>query len=117
MKIDDTYRQIVCELKEYISMNYYRDITLNELSRKYYITNGYLSKIFKSVTGTTFRRYFYTFRINQAKILLISGKFKTMHEISRKVGFNDVSYFYRVFNKIEGITPTEYKLKECIYGL
>lgn len=111
MRTDDTYIRIVHDTKEYVSRNFHKNLTLSELSRKYFISESYLSKIFTMVTGTTFKKYLYTYRINQAKALLLSGKFKSVREISSKVGFNDVCYFYRVFNRMEGITPNDYILK------
>jgi len=113
---EELFKKIVQETKEHISKNYIHDITLNEIAGKYYITSSYLSKIFKEVTGTTFRKYLYGYRINQAKILLLSGKFKTMEQVSSRTGFKDVCYFYRVFNKIEGVTPTYYIVEHTEAG-
>lgn len=108
METKELYEKIVCETKDYISRNFEKNITLNEIASKYHITSSYLSKIFKSVTGVTFRKYLYIYRINQAKNILISGKFNSIAQVSFSVGFNDVCYFYRVFNKLERMTPTYY---------
>ncbi|MGI6705561.1 MAG: helix-turn-helix domain-containing protein [Clostridia bacterium] len=111
MHIDGTYQKMVDEIKEYITENFQKQITLNDLSGKYYLSSSYLSKIFKEVTGVNFTKYLYTYRINRAKELLQHSGDRPIREICSFVGFNDVCYFYRVFRKVEGTTPTDYKLR------
>ncbi|MGI6705064.1 MAG: helix-turn-helix domain-containing protein [Clostridia bacterium] len=111
LHIDGSYQKMVDEIKEYITENFHKQITLNDLSGKYYLSSSYLSKIFKEATGVNFTKYLYTYRINQAKELLQHSGDRPIREICSSVGFNDVCYFYRVFRKAEGTTPTDYKLR------
>ncbi len=105
---NQSHVNIVNEIKAYVEKHYMEDITLNDLSIKYYMTSSYLSKIFKKVSGVTFRKYLYTFRIQQAKRMLLNKGTNSMEKLCSMVGFKDVSYFYRVFQRTEGMTPTEY---------
>jgi two-component system response regulator YesN len=105
---NQSHVNIVNEIKAYVEKHYMEDITLNDLSIKYYMTSSYLSKIFKKVSGITFRKYLYTFRIQQAKRMLLNKGTNSMEKLCSMVGFKDVSYFYRVFQRTEGMTPTEY---------
>lgn len=107
-KIDDYYGKMIDEITNTIQLNYNKDITLNDMAEKYHVSTGYLSKIFFQVTGITFKKYLYLYRVKQAKYMFcIEGK-KSIRKISISVGFHDVCYFYRVFRKIEGMTPVDY---------
>ena len=56
----------------------------------------------------TINEYINLIKIQKAKNLIISGKYR-MYEIAEMVGFEDQQYFTKVFKKIVGITPGEYK--------
>ena len=101
-------QNVIDEIIEYVENNYSDNITLEDLSEKYYISNSYLSKIFKSKTGYTFKKYLYTVRINNAKEIFKASGGESINEVSYRTGFSDLSYFYKVFHKVEGITPGDY---------
>ncbi|MNP49678.1 HTH-type transcriptional regulator YesS [compost metagenome] len=68
----------------------------------------YFSKIFKQQTGETFIDYLTSLRIGRAKELIVQGGY-SQKEICFLVGYNDPNYFSRVFKKVTGFTPTEYR--------
>ncbi len=98
----------VAQAKEYIEENYYEDITLQQVADKVAISAGYLSTLFNQEQKCGFTEYLNQVRVNHACTYLKQNYFKT-YEIAYKTGFHDEKYFTRVFRKIVGMTPSEYK--------
>ncbi len=94
--------------KEYIQVNYSKDISLDDVSRTVNISPYYFSRIFKEDTGEGFVEYLTRIRIDKAKELLTTTEY-SMKEICSMVGYADPNYFSRSFKKNVGVTPTEYK--------
>lgn len=99
---------IVEKVKDYLNSAYVQNITLDKLSNIFYINKYYLSRVFKSVYGTTIDNYLLQLRINKSKELLRFTDL-SMLEISQTIGFQDQNYFSRVFKLIEGCSPTKYR--------
>ena len=97
-------------IKDYISNNFDKDISLESVADVIRISPFYLSKLFKKEAGNNFIDYLTEFRIRKAKELL-SVPTNNVREICYMVGYKDPNYFARVFKKINGITPTEYREK------
>lgn len=95
-------------VKEYIDENYVKKITLDDLSAKFYINKYYLTKIFKEAYGTTINNYILSKRITHSKQLLRFSDM-TVEQIACEVGMNDANYLSRMFKKVEGVSPKEYK--------
>ena len=68
------------------------------------------SRVFKKEQGLTFQQYVVQYRIKKA-IELINSKGAYITDVAFDVGFNDLSYFARVFKRYVGICPSEYKAK------
>lgn len=96
------------ELLEYIKLHYHEQISLQNLSAKFYISDSYLSRIFKQYTGHNFIDYVTTLRIEKAKEYLLHSSLKT-NEIASSVGYTDPRYFSQIFKKHTGHTPSEFK--------
>lgn len=96
------------EVKQYLDDNYVSEISLDLLSSIFFINKFYLTRAFKEKCGTTINNYIFEKRINKAKELIRYGN-STIMEISKECGFQDQNYFSRVFKKIEGTTPLEYR--------
>lgn len=91
----------------YIQQNYDRDIGLLELSELVGMNPAYLSVLFKENVGISFIKYLTGMRIEKAKQMLAEGR--KASEVGTAVGYNDPHYFYEIFKKNTGMTPSEYK--------
>lgn len=93
---------------QYISKHYGERITLDETAAMVSLSPDYLSRIFKKETGTTFNQYLNQIRITKAKELIRHSDMR-MTDISQLVGYDDQSYFTKVFRKMTGVSPNEYR--------
>jgi len=103
-------QRLVNRAIEYIKENYHQQITLDDLARQVYLSPFYFSHIFKEEVGTNFIDYLTSVRLEKAKVLL-TQTMVAVHIIATQVGYNDVNYFSRVFKKVIGLTPTQYREK------
>jgi len=94
--------------KEYIDANYAKSITLEDVAREINVSPQYFSKLFKEETGKNFIDYLTNVRISAAKKLLSQGRL-SIKEICYHIGYSDPNYFSRIFKKVVGVPPTEYK--------
>lgn len=95
---------------EYLRKNYTKDISLNQTAEYIGVNSSYLSRVFKEDYGMGFTEYLNNVRVKQAKYLIERTDTK-LKEIVIQVGFNNYTYFFKVFKMIAGITPVEYKIK------
>lgn len=96
------------DAKKYISANYQRDISLDEISKQLNISPYYFSKLFKEEVGENFIEYVTAMRIGKAKEMLKDID-RSIKEVGICVGYSDPNYFSRIFKKYEGMTPTEFR--------
>jgi AraC-like DNA-binding protein len=92
----------------YIEENYSKDIYLDEMADRFGTSGSYISRYFKQTVGVNFHRYLSNIRIQEAKKLLRSTD-RTISDISEAVGFNNRNIFLRMFKKLEGINPSDYR--------
>jgi two-component system response regulator YesN len=97
------------EIEAFIRENYEKDITLQEIAERFYLSREYISRRFKQEYNETITNYLTKIRIEKAKELLENPHFK-IYEISFKVGYQNEKYFSKVFKKSVGLTPNEYRL-------
>lgn len=102
------YHSVVEAAVEYAEKYYYKDIRIDNIADIYGINKKYLGRLFKEQTGESFNTYLNIIRVNHAK-QLISGTKASIIEIALECGFNNVTYFNRVFKNLENITPTHYR--------
>lgn len=102
----DTLRNIL----GYISDNYNKKITLAAISQSVNLTPQYLCRFFKEMTHINIIDYINNYRLERATTLLEASKL-SITDISLECGFDNVSYFNRVFKKHLGCTPTEFRVK------
>lgn len=95
---------------EYLRKNYANDISLNQTAEYIGVNSSYLSRVFKEDYGMGFAEYLNSIRVKQAKYLIERTDIK-LKEIVKQVGFNNYTYFFKVFKMVAGITPIEYKEK------
>lgn len=96
--------------KEYIAEHYSENISLTDVAEAAGISSGYLSTLFTQYEKCGFVDYLNKVRIERACCYLEQKKLKN-YEIAYKVGFRDEKYFSKVFKKITGMTPREYRNK------
>ncbi|WP_282940296.1 response regulator [Paenibacillus sp. RC67] len=98
---------LVPVLLQHIHTHYQENISLQQFACDHHISLGYLSRMFKSQTGTTFSDYIAGYRIRKAKELL-SGGIERLQEVSQLVGYEDTKHFSALFKKYVGQTPITY---------
>ena len=84
------------------------DLTLEQLSKLFYISPYHLSHMFKSKTGYSLKQYILRRRIGEAQTLLTDTN-QNIHSIATAIGFNDSLYFSRIFAKYIGLSPSQYR--------
>ncbi|MGV3487589.1 MAG: response regulator [Tuberibacillus sp.] len=107
------YSEIVSEhsisdMIDYIDQHYSESISLQEFAAQHYMSDSYLSRLFKKQVGQTFSDYIMHKRIEKAKELLTMTALKT-YEVASIVGYQDQRYFSQIFRKATGLTPSEYR--------
>lgn len=98
----------VLRAKNFIHEYYFKHITLEEIARYLKVTPEYLGTQFKKELGINFSTYLKNYRIQKAKELLITTDLK-FYEISKKVGYNDIKYFSRIFKEVTGKTSADFR--------
>jgi len=102
------YYKIQRALK-YIEDNFMRKIGRDEVAKEACMEPTYFSKIFKDVTGKDFREYLNDHRITKAKEILLNGSRLSITEIALALGFGDITTFERIFKRMVGLTPMQYR--------
>ncbi len=100
--------RIVKNAAEYIAQNFSEDITLATVAEHLHVNTSYLSTLFRQVTGMTFKEHLNRVRIEEAARLLSNTDYPVM-EIAIACGYKDQSYFTKVFKKMTGLTPKQYR--------
>lgn len=96
--------QIEADLRE----NFRENLTLKDLSKKYFVNAAYLGQIFKKQYGESFKDYLNRIRIEEAAELLLKTD-KKVYEIAEEVGYRDLDYFVNKFIGIKGCTPAKFR--------
>lgn len=92
----------------YISQNYSHSLSLNDVAEHVHLNPAYFSSIFKESCGSSFKEYLNMVRIEESKRLLSNTDYAIL-DIAIATGFEDQSYFSKVFKKYTGITPKQYR--------
>jgi transcriptional regulator GlxA family with amidase domain len=100
----------ISNLLNYIQQHISEVITIDDLAEKACQTKSHLIRSFSKIMGITPLQYILQKKIQHAQSLLLSTDM-TVSKISEATGFNDVSYFIRLFKKNIGFTPQEYREK------
>jgi two-component system response regulator YesN len=93
---------------DYMNENYAGNLTLTSVSDKVGVTAAYLSTLFSQNVGCGFVDYLNKVRIDRACNFLHDNQLKT-YEVAYKVGFHDEKYFAKVFKKVTGLSPSQYR--------
>ena len=101
-------RGVLLEVEKEIKEHYAENLTLRELSQKYYVNSSYLGQIFRKKYGQSFKDYLSSYRINEAAQQLIKTD-KKISQIAEDVGYHDTDYFINKFIELKGCTPSRYR--------
>ena len=99
---------IIKRAKEYIHEHHTEQLTLARAAKAVNMSTFYFCKMFKKVTDINFTDYLSRVRIEKAKNLLLNPNLR-VSEIAFEVGFQSLTHFNRVFKKLLGQSPTEYR--------
>ena len=101
-------KQNLQEIKDYLDTHYTEKITLDALAERFYINKFDLTRVFKEQFGQSVTNYLVQLRITQSKRLLRFTD-RSIEAVGHECGLNDANYFSRLFKKVEGTTPGEYR--------
>ena len=93
---------------QYIASNYETNLTLTGVAAYLGVSPTYFSTLFHKTVGESFREHLCRVRIEESKRLLLSTDI-SLNQIGLAVGFSDQSYYSKVFKRITGLTPGEYR--------
>lgn len=106
---------LVTMIEEYIKKNFMNDISMQDAARAVSYSDAYFSKMFKQQYGLNFTAFLAEYRIEEAKKLLRQPTV-SVKDVGTRVGYPDSNYFARVFRRMNGVTPSEYRM-ECLKEL
>ena len=96
---------------DFIDNHYAEPFSLSELAESIQLSREYMCTLFKQILGQTIVQYLQTVRITHARIFLIQYPEKQISEIASLCGFENSSYFGKVFRKICGCSPDQFRRK------
>lgn len=97
------------EILQYIQKHYVEDISMQDAAEAMNYSNAYFCKLFKQGFNMSFTTYLTEYRIEKAKGLLVDITVN-IKDISDRVGYKDSNYFAKVFKRVVGVTPSEYRI-------
>ncbi|WP_165006179.1 MULTISPECIES: response regulator transcription factor [unclassified Enterococcus] len=103
-RYSENVEKVLCILHEH----YQEPLTLKEVSENLHLNVMYLGQLFKKETKKSFSAYLNHQRMEQAKWLLLHSN-QNINEISSKIGYNNTTYFSKLFKKIVGKSPKEFR--------
>lgn len=95
---------------KYIENHYMDKITIADIAEEVGLSQSHFMKYFKNTMGSTFIDYLNEYRLTMASRLLVSSD-SAILDIASEVGFENLSYFNRIFKKRFEMTPREYRKK------
>jgi AraC-like DNA-binding protein len=99
---------VITRAKEFIKQHQTEDLSLGQVAKAVNTSTFYFCKMFKKITGLNFTDYLSRIRIENAKNLLLNPNLR-ISEIAYEVGFQSLTHFNRMFKRIVGQSPTEFR--------
>jgi transcriptional regulator GlxA family with amidase domain len=106
--VEDRNTKRLQQIYLYVMNNYQRDITLDEVARFACMAKSSFCIFFKKMTNQSFFAFLTEYRVTSSCQMLLKTSM-SVAEICFASGFRDIPYYNRVFKKLKGITPTEYR--------
>lgn len=97
----------VVKMIGYVNQHLYDDISLSDVSRKFYISQAYANRIFREATGATVWNYIMMKRLHKARAAIRNGRL--LSDIYSECGYQDYSSFFRAYKKYFGCSPSDDK--------
>lgn len=104
----DNMKGDIYKVKSFVDSNFHENISLKSIASKFYMNPVYMGQLFKKTFGIYFKEYLLKLRIEEAKKLLRQTDLR-VYEVAERVGFGSTDYFVTQFEKINKLTPTEYR--------
>lgn len=105
---NSAFRKEINTIDEFITTNIHKKITLSMLAENVNMSENYISRLFKAETGVNIIHYINLIKMEYAKEMLESPD-TSVKEIAISLGFDDSSYFNKIFNKLYKCNPSEYR--------
>ncbi|WP_051216848.1 AraC family transcriptional regulator [Butyrivibrio fibrisolvens] len=106
MKVSASQKK-VNDIISYLSEHLSENLTISDLAAQFYLNPDYLARLFKRHMHVSLGHYIMLQRISAAQALLREGK--TVREVQEYLGFSSYAYFFRTFQKVTGISPSNYR--------
>lgn len=107
-EINSEERGVLERIKHYIRSHYNEIITRNDIEKLVNMNSDYINRRFKQETGYTLMEYIQVYRVQKAKEMLLENRM-TIAEIGTEVGYDSPAYFSKIFKKVTGQTPNEFR--------
>lgn len=105
---DAKHADLMHKTLQYLYAHYAERITMEEMARRVYLSPAYFSRVFKQETGETFNNCLNRIRIEKSKELLLHQNLR-LTDIAQLTGFEDQSYYTKVFRRITGVPPLKFR--------
>lgn len=96
------------DIAAYIREHYTEELSMQDVARAMNYSDAYFCKLFKQCFKVNFSAWLNEFRVEKTKELLSATRL-SVREVSLACGYADANYFARVFKRITGMTPSEYR--------
>ncbi|SDZ67994.1 Helix-turn-helix domain-containing protein [Evansella caseinilytica] len=103
------YSERMKDIILYIEEYYQNNLSLEDVAECVNLHPNYISTLIKKETGSTFLQYVHTYRIKKAKELIRKYRDLSIHDVALQVGYENPDYFFKVFRKYAGQTPSAYR--------
>lgn len=103
-----TKKMDISSVKSFLDEHYSEKLSLKSVANRFLIEKHYLARLFKEQYGVTLVTYLQQVRITHAKRMLRFTD-KSIEEIGLECGIGELNYFSRVFKKLEGVSPSEFR--------
>ena len=104
------YSDLVKGAIDVISIDYQKDLSLKSVAEQLHVNPVYLGQLFSKETERSFSQYLNQSRIKKAQYGLLNTN-KPINEVGYEVGYNNTTYFFKMFRKLNGLTPKEFREK------
>lgn len=103
-----TTNRMVAEMLQYVHAHFQNDISVQDLANLCFINQSYAGQLFRQEVGDTFNNYLTQIRMKKAVELIVKTNL-SIAAVSVAVGYRDYFYFAKVFKRVTGVTPSNYR--------